>query len=144
MKKLLAIIILGLLFSGNVYAGLFGSSNIIKFTECYEIPKYNNYKSYKKSTDNSYDEWSLEIDLNKNTVTLSTIWDDKSMKRFKQKGYNIPRTEIISKPIKVSTSDFVVFNSIPDTEIILNLQNGKYQVNNKKANIVEERQCKTK
>ena len=70
------------------------------------------------------------------------------MKRFKKRGYNIPRTKIRSEPIKVSTSDFVVFNISPDKEGILNLKNGQYQVSgiigHKKTNNPPEMQCKIK
>jgi hypothetical protein len=36
MKKLLAIIVLGLVWGGSAFASLFGSSNKIKFYECYD------------------------------------------------------------------------------------------------------------
>ena len=61
------------MFGGVASAAIFGSKDIILFNECYELPKYNNYKTYKNSTDNDFDEWSLEINLKKNNF-LSPIF----------------------------------------------------------------------
>ena len=43
MKKLLGILVLGLLWCSNTYAGLFGKDKI-KVKECYDPIEYNNFK----------------------------------------------------------------------------------------------------
>ena len=43
MKKLLGILVLGLLWCSNTYAGLF-SKDKIKVKECYDPIEYNNFK----------------------------------------------------------------------------------------------------
>ena len=55
MKKLLSIIVLSLLLSGNAYADL------IMFDKCYPTPEFKNYKTYKNSSESAFDEWSMEI-----------------------------------------------------------------------------------
>ena len=47
MKKLLGIVVLGLLLSGNAYAGWF-DKDIILVTKCYAYPDFKNYKEHRK------------------------------------------------------------------------------------------------
>ena len=68
MKKLL-IFVLCLVWSGSAFASLFGSSNKIKFYECYDPSEHKNFASYKNSSAYAFDEWSIEIDFKKNNVT---------------------------------------------------------------------------
>ena len=80
MKKLFSmILVLGLLLSGNAYAGLldiFKSSNMIIFEKCHS----NEFTSIKDA--DLFDEYSFEIDKDKEAVIRTTIWNDKSMKEF--------------------------------------------------------------
>ena len=61
MKKLLAITILGLILSGNAYAGWFDKDKI-KVTSCYETSKFKSYKAAKK-TGKFYKKWEWELNL---------------------------------------------------------------------------------
>ena len=47
MNKILGIIVLSLLLSGNTYAGWFDKDKIT-VKKCYNPTKANNYKAYKK------------------------------------------------------------------------------------------------
>jgi hypothetical protein len=95
MKKLLiSILAFTVMLGGVASAAIFGSKKIILFNECYDLPKYNNYKTYKNSTDNDFDEWSLEINLKKNIVTRAVIWTDKFIAAMQSRGTNLRKGAI--------------------------------------------------
>jgi hypothetical protein len=96
------------MLGGVARAIIFGSKDIILFNECYDLPKYNNYKTYKNSTDNDFDEWSLEINLKKNIVTRTVIWTDKFIAAMQSRRTNLRKIEIETFPIISSNSRFIV------------------------------------
>ena len=130
MKKLLAIVVIGLLWSGNAKA-LLGSKELIKFYECYPVPDYKNYKSFKNSTDNSFDEWSLEFNLKKNTLTRTVIWDDATIKSSKARGHDLKKLDVETTPIISATSELIVTID-GDWEYTSNIKTGYIQIFNKK------------
>ena len=63
MKKLLWILVLGLLLSGNAYAGLF-SKDKIKVTKCWDSTEFKNYKEQKKDrAKHGMTKWEWELNL---------------------------------------------------------------------------------
>ena len=63
MKKILVIIVLGLLLSDNTYAGWFDKDKI-KVTKCYAYPDYKNYKEHAKAEHKhglTKYEWELNL-----------------------------------------------------------------------------------
>ena len=77
MKKLLSIIVLGLLLSGNAYA------NVLKFSKCYT---YQNDRGKTGSTSfdsSSYEKSEFTINFNTGTVLLLSILTDKLHKKQK-------------------------------------------------------------
>ena len=125
MIKILGIIVLGLLYDQNVYANIFGTKDIIKFSECYPS-EYNSYKKYKNSEDNIFDEWSWEINLKKDTVTRTVLWSDKKIAIAKKNGHFLKKIDIDSFPILSSSTNFVVITD-KNYEFTLNIQTGHIQ-----------------
>ena len=125
MIKIIGIIFLGLLYNQNVYANIFGTKDIIKFSECFPS-EYNSYKKYKNSEDNIFDELSWEINLKKDTVTRTVIWNDKEIVIAKKNGLDLKKIDIDSFPISSLTTNFVVIAD-KNYEFTLNIQTGHIQ-----------------
>ena len=140
MKKLICILVLGLLWGGVASAAIFGSKEIILFNECYELPKYNNYKTFKNSTDNSFEEWSLEINLKKNIVTHTIIWTDKFIAAMLSRGTNMRKIEIDIYPIISSDSRFVEAQR-GETEFIFDIKNKTMQTFQTKLKSINKKKC---
>jgi len=127
MKKLFLILVLCLMWSGSVFAGLFGSNNKVKFYECYDPSEHKNFKSFKNSSDYAFDEWSIEIDFKKNNITRTIIWSDKEIAAFKKMKIDTKKIDVETFQILSSTSDYVVFID-GNTEYTLNVNNGDIQI----------------
>ena len=140
MKKLLAIIVVGLLFGGNANASLFGSSDIILLNKCYEISKFKNYAAYENSPKNAFEEWSLEVNLKKETITRTSIFKDFEVNIAKRKGLNIKKINIKTLPIIASTSKFVT-SVDGNIEYIINIKTGELQTTFKLNNNTRIQQC---
>ena len=141
MKKLLAIIVLSLLWNGNANAGLFGSSDIIKFYECYDPSEHKNFKSLKNTRDykDTFEEWTLTVDLKKNNVTRTIIWADSYLSKMRKKT-NVRKIEVDSFPILSSTSNYVVIND-GTSEYTLNTKNGDIQLYYAALKMEDQRNC---
>ena len=141
MKKLLAIMVLGFLWSANASAGLFGSNDIIKFYECYDPSEHKNFKSLKNTRDykDTFKEWTLTVDLKKNNVTRTIIWADSYLSKMRKKT-NVRKIEVVSFPILSSTSDYVVIND-GTAEYTLNTKNGDIQLYYASLKMEDQRNC---
>lgn len=115
------------MWSGSVFAGLFGSNNKVKFYECYDPSEHKNFKSFKNSSDYAFDEWSIEIDFKKNNITRTIIWSDKEIAAFKKMNHNVKKIDVETFQILSSTSDYVVFID-GNAEYTLNVNNGDIQI----------------
>jgi len=63
MKKLLGIVVLGLLLCSNAFAGWFDKDKI-KVTKCWNPSKFNSYKEDEKySSENGLTRWEWELKL---------------------------------------------------------------------------------
>ena len=72
IKKLLDIIVLSLLLSGNTYAGWFDKDKI-KVTKCYDRSQYSSFKSQQNDPVNSTTtKWEWELNL-KNKKAIRTV-----------------------------------------------------------------------
>ena len=92
IKKLLGIVVLGLLLSGNAYAGWFDKDKI-KVTNCYDPKKHKNFK--QKVRESSDMNWAWEIDLKRDTAILSfTRYDGK--------------LQLIKHTIKIKTDRYII------------------------------------
>ena len=140
MKNLSVILVLGLVWSGSAFASLFGSSNKIKFYECYDPSEHKNFKSFKNSSDYAFDEWSIEIDFKKNNITRTIIWKDKEIAAFKKKKKTLKKIEVESFPILSSTSEYVVFKEWI-REHTLNIKNGDIQIYYTSLNMETQKKC---
>ena len=121
MKKLLGIVVMSLLLSGNAYADL------IMFDKCYPVPNFKSYKTYKNSSESAFDEWSMEINLKKDKITRTTIWKDEEVESFKKMGQNIKKINIRTLPILSSTSKYVVSED-GNFEYTLSIKTGQIQI----------------
>ena len=128
------------MFSGVAGAAIFGSKDIILFNECYDLPKYNNYKTYKNSTENDFDEWSLEINLKKNIVTRTVIWTDKFIAAWKSMGTNVRKIEIETFPIISSNSRFVGAQ-VGEWEYTFDIKNKTVQIFHTNYKSINNRKC---
>ena len=126
IKKLLGIIVLGLLLSGNAFA------EIIKFDKCWPtLQGVNSYTEFKKESD--HDEWYWEIDLKKNKATRVAILNDKTIKHYIAMGTkNVEKYSIDTFKINSSSSIFI---KVIDTTDFGKDTNKKYTFNLKKAEI---------
>jgi len=140
MKKVLTFLTLFLMLGGVASAAIFGSKEIILFNECYDSPMYNNYKAYKNSTDNNFDEWSLEINLKKNIVTRTVIWTDKFIAAMQSRGNNLRKNEIETFPIISSNSRFVVAQ-VGAWEYTFDIKNKTIQTFHTKFKITGKKKC---
>ena len=113
MKKILGIVVLGLLLSGNAYAGWFDKDKI-KATKCYNISVHNSYKEKLKSIENQkkngspliLTKWEWELNLKEKIAYRTTILNGKlNIAQFK---------------IKISTDEYIIASdSTGDTQFDL-------------------------
>ena len=105
MKKILGIIALSLLLSGNTYAGWFDKDKI-KVTNCYDPKKHKNFK--QKVRESSDMNWAWEIDLKRDTAILS---------------FNPPngKLQLIRHNIKIKTDRYIIVSDgkLPDVQFDL-------------------------
>ena len=95
MKKILGIVVIGLLLSGNVYAGWLDKDKI-KVEDCYDPKKYKNIKQKIREAGDM--EWAWEIDLKRDTAILSfTTYDGK--------------LQLIKHKIKIKTDRYIIASS---------------------------------
>ena len=97
MTKLLAITIMGLILSGNAYAGWFDKDKI-KVTSCYETSKFKSYKAAKK-TGKFYKKWEWELNLK-----------DKIAYHITVKNSGDP-LEIEQHKIKIITDQYIIVSN---------------------------------
>ena len=101
---------------------------------------HNNYKAYKNSTDNNFDEWSLEINLKKNIVTRTVIWTDKFIAAMQSRGNNLRKNEIETFLIISSNSRFVVAQ-VGAWEYTFDIKNKTIQTFHTKFKITGKKKC---
>ena len=113
MKKLLGIVVLGLLIITNSQAGLFDKKEF-KFERCY-TESYSNHNDWIENS--LFLKWEWEINLKNKTTTriAQTKLDDKKL--------NVDQFQIIAV-----TKEFIKTNSLSDTSYIFFRKNGKIQV----------------
>tara|TARA_B100000787_G_scaffold123209_1_gene92705 strand:- start:257 stop:634 length:378 start_codon:yes stop_codon:yes gene_type:complete len=113
MKKLLLIIVLGLLLSSNAFAGWFDKDKI-KVTNCYDPSKFNNYKSSKKiDIKNGFTKWEWELNLK-----------EKIAYHITEKNGQLG---IDKSPIKIVTDDYIIAtNTIINKDFQFDLNNEAY------------------
>ena len=113
MKKLLAIVVLGLLWSGSAYAGLFGK-DVFKFERCF-TESYSNHNEWIKNS--NFLKWEWELDLkNKTASRIAQLKvDDKELV--------IDQFQIIAV-----TKEFIKTNTINDTSYIFYRKTGEIQI----------------
>ena len=94
MKKILGIVILGLLLSVNSYAGWFDKDKIT-VTKCYDPTKDNNYKAYeKRASKKSATKWEWELNLKEKIAYRVMVLDGQlTIDQFK---------------IKISTKSYII------------------------------------
>ncbi len=115
MKKLLWIVVLGLLLSGNVFAEIFN------FNKCWDPKDYNSHKEHKAESD--FDEWYFEIDLINKKVTRTMIRKDsfiKSQKKNYGKTYN--KVSLDTYKIQSFTKRFIEVSK-DDLKYVFDLKN---------------------
>tara|TARA_B110000003_G_scaffold176722_1_gene176191 strand:+ start:146 stop:559 length:414 start_codon:yes stop_codon:yes gene_type:complete len=115
MKKLLGIVVLGLLLSGNAYAGWFDKDKI-KITKCYNLNNYNSYKDvlkdreHKKKTSFPFlvTKWEWELNLKEKIAYRTVIINNElSINQFK---------------IKIATDDYIIAHD-PEGDVQFDLKN---------------------
>ena len=109
MKKLLWIVVLGLLLSSNSYAGWFDKDKII-VKECYDPKIAKNFKTYKKSS-KSADRFEFELNL-KEKIVYRILEMDGQLK-------------IDQFPIKIQTNDYIIGHD-PTGDLQFDLKNKVY------------------
>ena len=112
MKKLLGIVVLGLLWSGNAYAGLF-DKDVFKFERCF-TESYSNHNEWIKYS--NFLKWEWELDLKNKTASRIAKHKTDGMLRVDQ-----------FKIIAV-TKEFIKTNSPSGTSYIFFRKTGKIQV----------------
>ena len=111
MKKLLGIIVLGLLLNGNAYAGWFDKDKII-VKECYDSKNYKNFKTFKKNKNTrDADKFEIEINLKEKIVYRILEMDGK--------------LRIDQFPIKIKTNDYIIAHD-PTGDLQFDLKNEAY------------------
>ena len=135
MKKLLGIIVLGLLLSGNAYA------KVYNFKKCW----YSHFDNYEATT-YRWSSFTFKFDLKKKRVYEQRIHTDSILKKFKESAdeqykkyggkfptdtekYQIQDFEIINinqdiVRAKLIDSSGVVF---PDSSLFFNLNDGTFE-----------------
>ena len=109
MKKLISILVLGLLLSGYVYAGWFDKDKI-KVTKCYNPKDAKNYKEYKKLSGVAKKfEWELKL---KEKIAIRIIESNGQLKIDKFK-------------IKIVTDDYIIVSD-PTGDVQFDLKNETY------------------
>jgi len=118
MKKLLGIVVLGLILSQNTFAGWFDKK--IKVSKCYDPKKYNSYKHLVKEEGPL--DWNWEIDLEKGTAILSFISSGK--------------LNIIKHNIKIQTDRYIIASDNKTPDVQFDLKNEVY-ISEHSPNIAE-------
>ena len=124
MKKLLGIVVLGLLFSG---CDNLGNKDHIKFDKCWNIEEYKNFK--ESNIENVRKEWFFEIDLEKETVTRTSIYYDDYFKKNKVKYALKKKVSLDTYSIKSVTKNFIETNYKWGSSYLFNLNNGEMSLN---------------
>ena len=105
MKKILGIVVLGLLLSGNAFAGWFDKDKI-KVTNCYDPKEHKNFKQRVRESGDM--NWAWEIDLKRDTAILS---------------FNPPngKLQLIRHNIKIKTDRYIIVSDgkLPDVQFDL-------------------------
>ena len=111
MKKLLAIVVLGLLLSSNAYAGWFDKDKIT-VTKCWDPSKYKNYKEDNKdSKRQGLTKWEWELNLKEKIA----------YRIMEKKG----KLTIDQFKIKASTDDYIIVHD-PTGDVQFDLKNEAY------------------
>ena len=111
MKKLLAIVVLGLLLSSNAYAGWFDKDKIT-VTKCWDPSKYKNYKEDNKdSKRQGVTKWEWELNLKEKIA----------YRIMEKKG----KLTIDQFKIKASTDDYIIVHD-PTGDVQFDLKNEAY------------------
>ena len=129
MKKLLGILVLGLLLSG---CESLVNKDHFKFDKCWNKDKYESFSADYKDED-IYEEWFFEIKLPKETVTHTIIYYDdwiKSNPKYKAKKVNLE-----TYPIKSVTKNFVEASTSSQSSYLFNLKNGEVTLSHTIADI---------
>ena len=94
MKKVILMLVAGLLLSGNAYAGWL-DKDIIKVTKCWDPTEADNYKAYKKQrSKKAAKKWEWELNLKEKIAYRIMVLDGQlKIDQFK---------------IKVSTKSYII------------------------------------
>ena len=136
MKKLLGIVVLGLLLSSNVYAGWFDKDKII-VSKCYDISEFNSYKEKLKDLEQKKKEgypfigtkWEWELNLKEKMAYRTTILNDE---------LSIARFEIIA-----ATDDYIIVHD-PSGDYQFDLKNEGIVIVDLQLGFASHHQCKFK
>ena len=109
--------VLGLLLTG---CDNFMDSSKITFEKCHSIK----FSSFKK---NGFDEFSYEINKEKETVIRTTIWSDKSMKEFEISKDKVRKISQDKYKLKSIGNRFVSTDFLNGVEIVFDLENKTVQ-----------------
>ena len=122
--------VLGLLLSG---CDNLGDKNHIKFDKCWNIEKYKNFNDANKS-DDIYKEWFFEIDLEKETVTRTSIYYDKYYKMNKER-YDIKKVNLDTYSIKKKKKKFIETKYKRGSSYLFNLNNGEMSLDKEMSDL---------
>ena len=122
--------VLGLLLSG---CDNLGDKNHIKFDKCWNIEKYKNFNDANKS-DDIYKEWFFEIDLEKETVTRTSIYYDKYYKMNKER-YDLKKVNLDTYSIKSVTKKFIETKYKRGSSYLFNLNNGEMSLDKEMSDL---------
>ena len=136
MKKLLGIVVLGLLLSSNVYAGWFDKDKII-VSKCYDISEFNSYKEKLKDLENKkrtgypliMTKWEWELNLKEKMAYRTVIMNGE---------LNIARFSI-----KAATEDYIIVHD-PTGDAQFDLKNEGIVIANLAYGTHTKHQCKFK
>ena len=103
MKKLLGVIVLALLLSGNGYA------EIITFSKC-----YNDRNNSSKFRDDRFEKREKIININKGTIENILILTDKYFKELQEKNSGQPKYLFSEDKISSFNKYFVVRKKVVD------------------------------
>jgi len=115
MKKLLGIVVLGLLLGGNAYA----EEKFITFKKCYP----------SSLGDDGRENLTFDINIAKKTVTRTTIWDDDMVEKYKDQG--LRKIEQTEHKIKAVGKRFISTdwpNELLGIEFVFDLKKNTIQV----------------
>ena len=136
MKNLLGILVLGLLLSGNVYAGWFDKDKI-KVTKCYDASEFNSYKEKLKDLENKkrtgypliMTKWEWELNLKEKMAYRTVIMNGElRIDRFS---------------IKAATEDYIIVHD-PTGDAQFDLKNEGIVIADNVLGSYTKLQCKFK